>query len=132
MKAWGGRNEFFVLPAHMPTVFIHCYPDRGKPKFFCKRLCDDGLKCKGDQELSCVAGCLEKFSEVQGILENYQETCGCEAGSMGVERVRCDMIMHACNLAASGCCCSGRTMTRRTTLASLRFLACVLLPAVDV
>ena len=104
VKAWGGRNEFFVLPAHTPTVFIHCYPDRGKPKFFCKRLCDDGLKCKGDQELSCVAGCLEKFSEVQGILENYQETCGCEAGSMGVERVRCDMIMHACTLAASGCC----------------------------
>ncbi|CAE7398002.1 unnamed protein product, partial [Symbiodinium pilosum] len=49
-----------------------------KPKFYCKKLCDDGLKCKGHEELSCMVGCLEKFSEVQGILEEYQETCGCE------------------------------------------------------
>ena len=83
VKARGDWKEFLCCLLKS-LLSLQCCPDQGSPKFFCKRLCDDGLKCKGDQELSCVAGCLEKFSEVQGILENYQETCGCEACNTGV------------------------------------------------
>ncbi|CAE7509260.1 unnamed protein product, partial [Symbiodinium sp. CCMP2456] len=43
--------------------------------FYCKRLCDDGLKTKGNREPACIQGCLQKFSQVVSVLELYEEKC---------------------------------------------------------
>ncbi|CAE7475683.1 unnamed protein product, partial [Symbiodinium pilosum] len=40
-----------------------------------EKICDDGLRCKGDRELSCIKGCMAKFSDVKNILETYEESC---------------------------------------------------------
>ncbi|CAE7654042.1 unnamed protein product, partial [Symbiodinium sp. KB8] len=52
----------------------------GSKSFYCKRLCDDGLKTKGNREPACIQGCLQKFSQVVSVLEIYEEKCpNCKA-----------------------------------------------------
>ena len=62
---------------------------QGSPSYYCRKICDDGLRCKGDRELSCIKGCMAKFSDVKNILETYEESCpdckaSCPSHNMGM------------------------------------------------